>query len=191
MQTFYAFAVFLAVVDHKQFQSFFSAKSVAYEEKKIKKKSWWEKLMMGRLTPRAPCSALTTISFFLFFPVLFCSFVLFFFGSRGGLCRKGGTARNVSQPRLLWSGHATHPIHSVVWRDQVNVTPERAQVLFQFSLWQSDWRKQRKVWRKNIHKKKCLGSLAACRSWCSFSLIFNQFDADDDDDEATNWSTHE
>ena len=30
--------------------------------------------MMGRLTPRAPCSALTTISFFLFFPVLFCSF---------------------------------------------------------------------------------------------------------------------
>ena len=29
---------------------------------------------MGRLTPRAPCSALTTISFFLFFPVLFCSF---------------------------------------------------------------------------------------------------------------------
>ena len=131
--------------------------------------------MMGRLTPRAPCSALTTISFFLFFPVLFCSFVLFFFDSRGGLCRKGGTARNVSQSRLLWSGHATHPIHSVVWRDQVNVTPERAQVLFQLSLWQSDWRNQRKVWRKNIHKKKCLGSLAACRSWCSFSLIFNQF----------------
>ena len=27
----------------------------------------------------------------------------------------------------------------------------------------------------NIHKKKCLGSLAACRSRCSFSLIFNQF----------------
>ena len=111
MQTFYAFAVFLAVVDYKQFQSFFSAQSVAYEEKKnTKKKSWWEKLMMGRLTPRAPCSALTTISFFLFFPVLFCSFVLFFFDSRGGLCRKGGTARNVSQPRLLWSGHATHPM---------------------------------------------------------------------------------
>ena len=37
---------------------------------------------MGRLTPRAPSSALTTISFFLFFPVLFCSFVLFFFLTR-------------------------------------------------------------------------------------------------------------
>ena len=35
--------------------------------------------MMGRLTPRAPCSALTKISLFLFFPVLLCSFVLFFF----------------------------------------------------------------------------------------------------------------
>ena len=132
--------------------------------------------MMGRLTPRAPCSALTTISFFLFFPVLFlffCSF--FFFDSRGGLCRKGGTALNVSQPRLLWSGHATHPIHSVVWRDQVNVTPERAQVLFQFSLWQSDWRNQRKVWRKNIHKKKMSRVSRVSLSWCSFSLIFNQF----------------
>ena len=110
--------------------------------------------MMGRLTPRAPCSALTTISFFLFFPCFILFFCSFFFDSRGGLCRKGGTARNVSQPRLLWSGHATHPIHSVVWRDQVNVTPERAQVLFQFSLWQIDWRNQRKVWRKNIHRKK-------------------------------------
>ena len=64
--------------------------------------------MMGRLTPRAPCSALTTISFFLFFPVLFLFFCSFFFDSRGGLCRKGGTALNVSQPRLLWSGHAPY-----------------------------------------------------------------------------------
>ena len=43
MQTFYAFAVFLAVVDYKQFQSFFSAKSVAYEEKKNTEKKVGEK----------------------------------------------------------------------------------------------------------------------------------------------------
>ena len=142
------------------------------KKKKIqKKKSWREKLMMGRLTPRAPCSALTTISLFLF-SLFYFVLLFFFFLARAADCRKGGTARNVSQPRLLWSGHATHPIHSVVWRDQVNVTPERAQVLFQFSLWQSDWRNQRKVWRKNIHRKKCLGSLAACRSWCSFLISF-------------------
>ena len=47
MQTFYAFAVFLAVVDYKQFQSFFSAKSVAYEEKKIQKKKLVRKIDDG------------------------------------------------------------------------------------------------------------------------------------------------
>ena len=47
MQTLYAFAVFLAVVDYKQFQSFFSAKSVAYEEKKKKKKKLVRKIDDG------------------------------------------------------------------------------------------------------------------------------------------------
>ena len=45
---------------------------------------------MGRLTPRAPCSALTTISFFLFFPVLFCSFVLFFLTRAADYAEKEG-----------------------------------------------------------------------------------------------------
>ena len=108
MQTFYAFAVFLAVVDYKQFQSFFSAKSVAYEEKKntkkkVGEKNWW----WGASLPELPVARWQ--QFLSFFFSLFY-FVLFFFDSRGGLCRKGGTARNVSQPRLLWSGHATHPM---------------------------------------------------------------------------------
>ena len=141
------------------------------QKKKVGEKNWW----WGASLPELPVARWQQFLSFFFSLFYFVILFFFFFDSRGGLCRKGGTARNVSQPRLLWSGHATHPIHSVVWRDQVNVTPERAQVLFQFSLWQSDWRNQRKVWRKNIHKKKCLGSLAACRSWCSFSLIFNQF----------------
>ena len=52
MQTLYAFAVFLAVVDYKQFQSFFSAKSVAYEEKKKKKK----KKLVRKIDDGAPHS---------------------------------------------------------------------------------------------------------------------------------------
>ena len=52
MQTLYAFAVFLAVVDYKQFQSFFSAKSVAYEEKKKYKK----KKLVRKIDDGAPHS---------------------------------------------------------------------------------------------------------------------------------------
>ena len=111
MQTFYAFAVFLAVVDYKQFQSFFSAKSVAYEEKKNQKK----KKLVRKIDDGAPHSQSSlyradnnfSLSFFPCFILFFCSF---FFLARAADCRKGGTARNVSQPRLLWSGHATHPM---------------------------------------------------------------------------------
>ena len=137
------------------------------KKKKVGEKNWW----WGASLPELPVARWQQFLSF-FFSLFYFVLLFFFFLARAADCRKGGTARNVSQPRLLWSGHATHPIHSVVWRDQVNVTPERAQVLFQFSLWQSDWRNQRKVWRKNIHRKKCLGSLAACRSWCSFLISF-------------------
>ena len=78
MQTFYAFAVFLAVVDYKQFQSFFSAKSVAYEEKKNTKKkggekNWW----WGASLPELPVARWQ--QFLSFFFSLFYFVLLFFF----------------------------------------------------------------------------------------------------------------
>ena len=79
MQTLYAFAVFLAVVDYKQFQSFFSAKSVAYEEKKKKKKkkvgekNWW----WGASLPELPVARWQ--QFLSFFFSLFYFVLLFFF----------------------------------------------------------------------------------------------------------------
>ena len=105
IRNFHACSVFLAAVDYKQFFLFGEVRR--HEKKRQKKKSVkkinvsarWGALRVGRLSPRAPCSALTSISFFLFFPVFFSC--LFFVYSRDGLRWKGGTARNVSQPRLI------------------------------------------------------------------------------------------
>ena len=108
IRNFHACSVFLAAVDYKQFFLFgevrrpWKRKAEKKKKKSVKKinvSARWGALRVGRLSPRAPCSALTSISFFLFFPVFFSC--LFFVYSRDGLRWKGGTARNVSQPRLI------------------------------------------------------------------------------------------
>ena len=115
MRSFHACSVVLAAVGYKQFLLFGEVprpwkkkrqkKKKIQSVKKVNVSARWGALRVGRLSPRAPWSALTSISFFLFFPVFFSC--LFFVYSRDGLRRKWGTARNVSQPRLVWTGHAT------------------------------------------------------------------------------------
>ena len=163
MRNFHACSIVLAAVGYKQFFLFGEVprrwKKKGKRKKKISGGELWE---WGASLPELPVARWNKFLslFFSLFSFPFCSFY-----SRDGLRRKGRTARNVSQPRFIWTGHATHPLQSVVWRDQVNVTPERALLLFQFSLWHSHWR------RRNIDKKKCIESLAACRSWCSLSYF--------------------